>query len=127
MIGSARFQTEVHAGVTVRAPAPMERAAQFAPLEASPPAPADLELRVTKAETDNRLLFTLNSSLPQVPFHAAPMGEVVLNSKDPMAFLARQLDRLSNWRPRTFQSCQKRNWRRSPRRSLRLARGCSSS
>ena len=49
MIGSAKFLTEVHAGATVRAPAPMERAAQFVPLEANPPAPADLELRVTKA------------------------------------------------------------------------------
>ena len=50
---------------------------------------------VRTAET-NGLSFVLDSSLPQLSLRSQPVGEIKLTEKDPQAFFANRLQRLSD-------------------------------
>jgi hypothetical protein len=65
-------------------------------LAANPPPPADLELRVARTAENNALSFVLNSSLPGLPLRSLPVGQVRLAAKDPQAFFADRLQKLTD-------------------------------
>ena len=64
-------------------------------LSASPPPPADLELRVLKDKRENRLHFLLHSTNAKVGYHWRNMGSIELTSKNPQSFFEEKFKRLS--------------------------------
>ncbi|HRA67656.1 MAG TPA: CHAT domain-containing protein, partial [Caldilinea sp.] len=97
-VGSVAFMTEVTeiqtSGASVTLPRGDADVPEFARFERTPPPPADLHLRVVKKVEANTLAFWLDSSLAEVPYRSEFMGETPLTSKDPMTFLAQELDPL---------------------------------
>jgi hypothetical protein len=85
MIASVAFKCEVVEGNASRTnqQVALEEKPEVAPLAANPPPPADLILRVARTAEANGLSFVLNSSLPQLPFHSQPLGQIKLTEKDP--------------------------------------------
>ena len=99
-IGSAEFMTEI--SLTARAePATQKtkltRTPAFAPFPASPPLPADVELRIMKSPDSAAFRYILHSSVPEVNRHFADMGSMPLAGADPRAYLTTQFDELSQW------------------------------
>ena len=100
LVGSAWFMTEVvdmpasSASVTItRSPDDLP---EFARFERNPPPPADVQLRVVKKSSENRLAFWLNSTHPDLPYSWEQVGEIELTSQNPMAFLAKLLEPLDD-------------------------------
>ncbi|MBE2239459.1 MAG: CHAT domain-containing protein [Caldilineaceae bacterium] len=97
-VGSVAFVTEVTeiqtSGASVALPRGDAETPEFARFERTPPPPADLHLRVVKKVEANTLAFWLDSALADVPYRSEFMGETPLTSKDPMTFLAQELDPL---------------------------------
>ena len=98
MIASVAFKCEVVEGNASRTnqAVELEEKPEVAPLGENPPPPADLVLRVARTAEANGLSFVLNSSLPQLPLRSQPLGEIKLTEKDPQAFFASRLQRLSD-------------------------------
>jgi hypothetical protein len=98
MIASVAFKCEVVEGSTSRAnqKIELEEKPEVAPLAANPPPAADLVLRVVRTAEANGLSFVLSSSLPELPFHSQPLGQIKLTEKDPQAFFTNRLQRLSD-------------------------------
>ena len=98
MIASVAFKCEVVEGSASRTnqAVELEEKPEVAPLGGNPPPPADLVLRVARTAEANGLSFVLNSSLPQLPLRSQPLGEIKLTEKDPQAFFANRLQRLSD-------------------------------
>lgn len=97
LLASVVFETTVKSGISASSG---EARRLSDPLEisgflASPPPPADLELRIVRSANENTLSFTLHSSKSGVPFHWQPMGETILAVKNPQEFLEHKFERLS--------------------------------
>jgi hypothetical protein len=94
-IGSAAFSTSVQEATTPTRIAPTGAGVQIEAFAHNVPPPADLELRVVRDVTENRLIFTLHSANPTVGFHWTPAGEVELARANPLELLEEKFSRLS--------------------------------
>jgi hypothetical protein len=98
LVGNVAFMTDVtqnqSAGPSIALARSADAAPEFARFETTPPPPADLHLRIVKKAQENTLAFWLDSPLDGVPFRTTYMGETPLTSKDPLTFLAQELDPL---------------------------------
>ncbi len=99
-VGSVWFMTEVVDTVASSASVTITRSPddlpEFARFERNPPPPADVQLRVVKKSSENRLAFWLNSTHPELPYSWEQVGEIELTSQDPMTFLAKLLEPLDD-------------------------------
>jgi hypothetical protein len=94
-VGSAAFETSVQETAQPgRAPMLGDKV-EFGDLGAALVPPPDLELRVVRAASENKLYFTLHSANPKVGFHFFPCGSVELVAAKPLDFLEGKFDRLS--------------------------------
>lgn len=98
MIASINFESDVVQAATQRGSAPVTlgEGLEMGALEANPPPPADLELRVARTAESNGLSFVLNSSLPNGALRSQPVGQIKLTHKDPQAFFSDRLQRLTD-------------------------------
>lgn len=97
MLATLGFESEVVQSATLRgvAPATPVESLEMGELIANPPPPADLELRVTHTAESNGLSFVLSSSLLELPLRSLPVGQIQLTGKDPQAFFAERLQKLT--------------------------------
>lgn len=99
-IGSAEFMAEI--SFTAQAEPAMQktkltRTPAFGAFPASPPLPADVELRIMKSPESGTFRYILHSSIPAVDLHHADMGSMPLAVADPRTYLATQFAELSQW------------------------------
>jgi len=64
-------------------------------LPTAPLPPVDLELRIVKESSENKLHFLLHSAAKDIKYHWKPMGSVSLTADDPAQFLEHRFQRLS--------------------------------
>ncbi len=97
LMGSVTFETRVD---NVAAPAGqatnVSDPAEIDGFLAQPPPPADLELRIVRGASENKLSFTLHSIRSGLGYHWTPLGETTLAVDNPLAHLEHKFERLSD-------------------------------
>lgn len=99
-IGSAEFMAEISPTAQAKPakqPTTLTRTPAFGAFSASPPPPADVELRIMKSPESDTFRYLLHSSIPEVNRHFADMGSMPLAAADPRSYLTTQFAELSQW------------------------------
>jgi len=94
-VGSAAFETSVQETAQPGRASMLMDAVEIGGFGAALTPPPDLELRIVRSTSENRLHFTLHSAHPKVGFHYLPCGSVELVAARPLDFLEGKFDRLS--------------------------------
>ena len=94
-VGSAAFATAVQDAPVAGRATILGEGFSVESFAASATPPPDLELRIVRAASENRLHFTLHSANPKVGYHYLPCGSVELVAANPFDFLESKFERLS--------------------------------